>query len=104
VALVDRAAFTAMKMSRAHLFFIINDVVNISPKSSELMNIMRGRDRVGVIACPVKNGPLVIHFLPLHIVVSFNLDDPEDPGLIIRDLALFCPVRAENLRNTPLLT
>jgi hypothetical protein len=37
------------------------------------------------------------------MAVSFNPGDSEDPGLILRDLALFCPVRAEDLRSTPLL-
>jgi hypothetical protein len=51
-----------------------------------------------------KNDPLVIHFLPFPIVVGFSPHDPNDAGLILRDLALYCPVRAEVLRSTPLFT
>jgi len=51
-----------------------------------------------------KNDLLALHFLPHPIVVSFNADDPEDPGLILRDLALFCPIVAADLRSTPLFT
>ena len=104
VALVDGTAFTAMKMSRASLFFIINGETIRCPTPEELLSMRRGVDRVGVLACAAKNDPLVIHFLPSPIIVSFNPDDPEDPGLILRDLALHCPVRAEDLRSTPLFT
>jgi hypothetical protein len=104
VALVDGAFFTAMKMSRASVFFIINGTVNRSPNASELLSMKRGRDRVGILACAAKNDPLALHFLPHPTVVSFNPDDPEDPGLILRDLALFCPIVAEDLRRTPLFT
>jgi hypothetical protein len=76
-------------MPRASMIFIIDGVVKRSPNASELLSMKRGRDRVGVIACSVKNGSLVIHFLPNPIAVSFNPDDPEDPGLVLRDLALF---------------
>jgi hypothetical protein len=104
VALVDGTAFTAMKMSRASLFFIINGATIRCPTPEELLSMRSGVDRVGVLACAAKNDPLVIHFLPSPIIVSFNPDDPEDPGLILRDLALHCPVRAEDLRSTPLFT
>ena len=104
VALVDGAPFTAMKMSRASVFFIIDGTVNRSPNASELLSMKRGRDRVGILACAAKNDPLALHFLPHPIVVSFNPDDPEDPGLILRDQALFCPIVAADLRSTPLFT
>ena len=55
-------------------------------------------------ALPKKNDLLALYFLPHPIVVSFNADDPEDPGLILRDLALFCPIVAADLRSTPLFT
>ena len=104
VALVDGTAFTAMKMSRASLFFIINGSTKRCLTPEELRSMRRGLDRVGVLACAAKNDLLVIHFLPCPIIVSFNPDDPEDPGLILRDLALHCPVRPEDLRSTPLFT
>jgi hypothetical protein len=66
--------------------------------------MMSGVDRVGVLACAAKNDPLVIHFLPSPIIESLNPDVPEDPGIILRDLARHCPVRAEDLRSTPLFT
>jgi hypothetical protein len=79
VALVDGSAFTAMKMSRASLFFIINGATVRSPTPEELLSMRSGVDRVGVLACAAKNDPLVIHFLPSPIFVSFNPDNPEDP-------------------------
>jgi hypothetical protein len=38
------------------------------------------------------------------MAVRFNPDGPYGPGLILRDLAFFCPVKAEDLRCTPLFT
>jgi hypothetical protein len=93
-----------MKRPRASLFFIIDVVVKRSPNATELMGMRRGRDRVGVLACAAKNDPLVIPFLPCPIAVSFNPSDSEDPGLMLRDLALYCPIRPEDLRSTPLFT
>lgn len=104
VALVDGTAFNALKMSRASLFFIINGVTRRCPTPVELLSMRGGLDQVGVLACAAKNDPLVIHFLPSPIIVSFNPDDPEDPGLILRDLAMHCPVRADDLRSSPLFT
>jgi len=63
-----------------------------------------GEDRVGVLACEAKNDPLVLHFLPSPIVVGFNSEDPEDAGLILRDLALYCSVPMSKMRSTPLFT
>ena len=42
VALVDGATFTAMKISRASLFFFINGAVKRNPNASELMSMRRG--------------------------------------------------------------
>jgi hypothetical protein len=104
VALVDGAPFSAMKILGALLFFIIDGEVKISLSASELKSMRRGRDRVGVLACAAENGPLVIHFLSCPIAVNLNPDGSEDPRLILRDLALYCPVRSEDLRSTPLFT
>ena len=75
-----------------------------SPTRVELLSMMPGRDRVGVLACAAKNNPLIIHFLPFPIIVGFNPHDSNDAGLILRDLALHCPVQAKDLRSTPLFT
>jgi hypothetical protein len=80
VALVYGATFTAMKMPRAPLFFIIGGLAKRCPSATELMDMRRGRGRVGILACAAKNDPLVIHFLPCSIAVSFNSDDAEGPG------------------------
>ena len=66
--------------------------------------MMPGEDRVRVLACATKNDPLVLHFLPSPIIVGFNPKDPEDTGLILRDLALHCPVPSSKMRSTPLFT
>ena len=104
VSLVDGSDFTAMKMSRASLFFIIQGVVKRCPSAQELCNMRPAKDRVGVLACAAKNDPLVLHFLPSPIIVGFNPKDPEDAGLILRDLALHCPVTSTKMRSTPLFT
>jgi hypothetical protein len=101
---VDGTDFTAMEMSRASLFFIIKGVVKRCPSAQELSNMKPGEDRVGVLACAAKNDPLVLHFLPSPIIVGFNPKDPEDAGLILRDLALHCPVPSSKMRSTPLFT
>jgi hypothetical protein len=31
-----------------------------------------------VLACAAKKGPLVMHFMPFYIIVSFNPDYPKD--------------------------
>jgi hypothetical protein len=54
--------------------------------------------------CAAKNDPLVLHFLLSPIIVGFNPKDPEDAGLILRDLALYCPVPLSKMRSTPLFT
>jgi hypothetical protein len=102
VSLVDGTDFTAMKMSRASLFFIIKGMVKRCPSAQELSTMKHGEDRVGVLACAAKNDPLVLHFLPSPIIVGFNAQDPEDAGLILRDLALHCPVPMSKMRSTPL--
>ena len=75
-----------------------------SPTRVELLGMMPGRDRVGVLACAAINDPLIIHFLPFPIIVGFNPLDSNDAGLILRDLAFYCPVQAKDLRSTPLFT
>jgi hypothetical protein len=104
VSLVDGTDFSALKMSRASLFFIIKNVVKRCPSAQELSNMEPGEDRVGVLACAAKNDPLVLHFLPSPIIVGFNPKDPEDAGLILRDLALNCSVPLSKMRSTPLFT
>jgi hypothetical protein len=104
VSLVDGTDFTAPKMSRASLFFIIRGGVKRCPSAHELANMKPGEDRVGVLACAAKNDPLVLHFLPSPIIVGFNPEDPEDAGLILRDLALHCSVSMSKMRSTPLFT
>ena len=66
--------------------------------------MMPGEDRIRVLACAAKNDPLVLHFLPSPIIVGFNPKDPEDAGLILRDLALYCSVPLSKMRSTPLFT
>jgi hypothetical protein len=36
--------------------------------------------------------------------MGFNPEDPEDAGLILRDLGMHCPVQASNMRCTPLFS
>ena len=62
VSLVDGTDFTALKMPRASLFFIIKGVVKRCPSAQELSNMKPGEDRVSVLACAANNGPLVLHF------------------------------------------
>jgi hypothetical protein len=99
VSLVDGTDFTAMKMPRASLFFIIKGVVKRCPSAQELSNMKPGEDRVDVLACAAKNDPLVLNFLPSPIIVGFNSKDPEDAGLILRDLALHCPCPSTIVKN-----
>jgi hypothetical protein len=91
-------------MSRASLFFIIKGGIKRCPSAQELISMKPAEDRVGVLACAAKNDPLVLHFLPSPIIVGFNSEDPEDAGLILRDLALHCPVPMSKVRSTPLFT
>ena len=79
---MEGTEFTALKMSRASLFFIIEGAVKRCPSPQELSSMVRGRDKVGVLACAAKNDPLALHFLPSPIIVGFNPTDPEDTGLI----------------------
>jgi hypothetical protein len=91
VSLVDGSNFTALKMPRASLFFIIRGVVKRCPSAQELINMKPGEDRVGVLACAAKNDPLVLHFLPSPIIVGFNPKDPEDAGLFFTRLSISLP-------------
>jgi hypothetical protein len=77
VALIDGTAFTAMTISRASLFFIINGTTKRCPTLEELRSMRSGVGRVGVLACAAKNDPLVIHFLPSPVIVSFNAALPD---------------------------
>jgi hypothetical protein len=72
VSLVDGTDFTALKMSRASLFFVIQNVVKRCPSAQELSHMKPGEDRVGVLACAAKNDPLVLHFLPSVIEKYIN--------------------------------
>ena len=65
--------------------------------------MMPGEDRVGVLACAAKNDPLVLHFLSSPIIVGFNPKDPEDAGLILRDLALYCSVPMSKNEKHPVI-
>jgi NAD(P)H-dependent flavin oxidoreductase YrpB (nitropropane dioxygenase family) len=99
---VDGTDFTALKKSRALLFFIIKGGMKRCPSAQELANMKCGEGRFGVLACAAKSDPLVLHFLPSPIIVGFNPEDPEDAGLILRDLALHCQVPMSKMRSTPL--
>jgi len=65
---------------------------------------MKPGDQAGIIACPCKNDPLGIHFMPHPLLFNFEPSDPANTGLVLRDLALNCPIPAERLRSTPLFT
>ena len=103
VSVNEHAEFTAMGMSRASLFFIIQGQIVRCPSNVELRSMAEG-DLVGVLACPTKNDPLGIHFMPFPIILAFHPLQNEDPGATLRDLALHCPVATQDLRCTPLFT
>jgi len=103
VSVSERTGFTAMDMSRASLFFIIKGEIIRNPSALQLQSMGEG-DYIGVIACPTKNDPLGIHFMPFPIIISFHPHQLEDPGVILRDFALHCPVSTQDLRRTPLFT
>ena len=92
-----------MHMSRASLFFILDGSVHRCPSREQLLAMVSG-DRVGVIACPCKNDPLGIHFVPFPLIFNFNPLDVADTGLALRDLALYCWVPPNALRSTPMLS
>ena len=103
VSLPEGDEFTAMHMSRASLFFIIDGAIERSPSVVQLAS-MRFGDQAGIIACPCKNDPLGIHFMPHPLLFNFDSRDFANTALVLRDLALHCPVAAEKLRSTPLFT
>ena len=80
-----------MDMSRASLFFIIKGEIIRNPSALQLQSMGEG-DYIGVIASPTKNDPLGIHFTPFPIIISFHPHQLEDPGVMLRDFALHCPV------------
>jgi hypothetical protein len=100
VSVSERTDFTAMDMSRASLFFIIKGEIIRNPSALQLQSMCEG-DYIGVIACPTKNDPLGIHFMPFPIIISFHPYQLEDPGVIFRDFALHCPLATQDLRRTP---
>ena len=103
VSVDERAQFTAMDMSRASMFFVIREKIVRNPSTAELQSMGEG-DFIGVLACPTKNDPLGVHFMPFPIIIAFHPSRPEDPGAALRNLALYCPVVTQNLRRTPLFT
>jgi hypothetical protein len=101
ISLAPDEDFNAMHMSRASLFFIIDGVICRCPSIPQLSGMKR-TDQVGLIACPCKNDPLGLHFVPFPLIFNFNPDDEADTGLVLRDLALCCWVPVNELRSTPL--
>jgi hypothetical protein len=103
VSVDERSEFTARDMSRASLFFIIRGRIVRCPSVSDLQDMAEG-DMVGVLACPTKNDPLGIYFMPFPIILAFHPHQVGDPGATLRDLALHCPIAAQDMRRTPLFT
>ena len=103
VSVDERAQVTAMDMSRASMFFVIRGKIVRNPSTADLQSMSEG-DFIGVLACPTKNDPLGVHFMPFPIIIAFHPSRPEDPGAALRNLAFYCPVVNQNLRRTPLFT
>ena len=64
VSVNERAQFTAMDMSRASMFFVIREKIVRNPSTADLQSMGEG-DFIGVLACPTKNDPLGVHFMPI---------------------------------------
>ena len=103
ISTIEGKDFTAMAMSRASLFFIIRSKVVRCPTAGELRSMTEG-DKVGILAGPAKNDPLAVHFMPYPIIFGFFPWIRGDPGTVLRNLALYCPIPPSNLRRTPLFT
>ena len=103
VSIAEGDEFSSMHMSRASLFFVISGTIHRCPSPRELLRMQPG-DQAGIIACPCKNDPLGIHFMPHPLLFNFEPSDSANTGLVLRDLALRCPVPAERVRSTPLFT
>ena len=103
ISLAPEEDFNAMHMSRASLFFVLDGVICRCPSKLQLASMKR-TDQVGLIACPCKNDPLGLHFVPFPLIFNFNPDDDADTGVVLRDMALHCWVPDSELRSTPLFT
>ena len=101
VTTMEHSEFTAMQMSRASLFFIIQGKVRRSPSRAELTSMVEG-DKVGILAACAKNDQWASNFMPFPVIMGIHPMEPDDPHL--RDLALYCPIPADQLRRTPLFT
>ena len=103
LSLAADVVFDATHPSRASLFFIINGVIERCPGAEKLRSMQEG-DRAGLIACPCKNDPFGFSFQPFPLFFNFHGSDSANAARVLRDLALFCPIPADRLRATPLLS
>ena len=103
ISLPAGVQFSAMHMSRASLFWVIEGRIYRQPSVAQLMSMKKG-DQAGILACPSKADDLGLHFLPHPLFFNFDPDDPDNTALRFREMYIHCPVRASEMRSTPLFT
>jgi len=103
VSLAAGVDFDAMHMSRASLFWIIDDVVVRCPSDAQLRALKEG-DKAGLLACPAKNDPWGCFFMPHPLFFNFHSGQLDNTAAALRDLALGCPVAPHLMRSTPMFS
>ena len=99
----EMTGFNALKMSRASIFWVIGGKIIRNPSADQLL-ALSNNDFCGVLVAGSKNDPFGLHFSVHPIFVRFNDSDEDNSARALRDLILRCPVKAEDLRSTPLFS
>ena len=95
--------FDAMHMSRASLFWVIRGVVVRCPSDDQLRALQEG-DKAGLLACPAKNDPWGVHFMPHPLFFSYHSNGVDNTAARLRDMLLGCLISPELMRSTPLFS
>lgn len=92
-----------MCMSRASLFWVIRGAVVRHPSAAQLQGLVRG-DQAGLLACPAKNDPWGLEFMPHPLFFNFVPGVKDNTAAALRDLATLCPIPPDRMRSTPLFS
>jgi len=103
LSLPANAEFDAMCMSRASLFWVIDGAILRCPSDAQLRALKAG-DQAGLLACPAKNDPWGLEFVPHPLFFNFVPGVMDNTAGALRDLVLKCPVPPERMRATPLFS
>jgi hypothetical protein len=94
--------FHPMSMSRASLFFIINDVVHRCPSAEALASMTTG-DLAGILVGPAKNDQYGLAFYNHPLYFRFRTGI-RNTASALRNLERSCPCQPADRRRCPLLS